>query len=90
MATAEERLMQWLRDAHAAEEQAETMLTGMAARLQNYPKLSARIKNILPRPSVRRGLCATASRGAEHNLHHQGYWGAASRHRAGAERHVRG
>ena len=44
MATAEERLMQWLRDAHAAEEQAETMLTGMAARLQNYPKLKARIK----------------------------------------------
>jgi ferritin-like metal-binding protein YciE len=30
MATAEERLMQWLRDAHAAEEQAETVLTGMA------------------------------------------------------------
>ncbi|HKG73599.1 MAG TPA: ferritin-like domain-containing protein [Aestuariivirgaceae bacterium] len=44
MATAEERLMQWLRDAHAAEEQAETMLTGMAARLQSYPKLRARIK----------------------------------------------
>jgi ferritin-like metal-binding protein YciE len=44
MATAEERLMQWLRDAHAAEEQAETMLTGMADRLQNYPKLKARVK----------------------------------------------
>jgi ferritin-like metal-binding protein YciE len=44
MATAEERLMQWLRDAHAAEEHAETMLTGMAERLQNYPKLKARIK----------------------------------------------
>jgi ferritin-like metal-binding protein YciE len=44
MATAEERLMQWLRDAHAAEVQAEAMLTGMAERLQNYPKLKARIK----------------------------------------------
>ena len=44
MANAEERLLQWLRDAHAAEEQAETMLTGMAERLKNYPKLRARIK----------------------------------------------
>jgi ferritin-like metal-binding protein YciE len=44
MANAEERLLQWLRDAHAAEEQAETMLTGMADRLKNYPKLRARIK----------------------------------------------
>jgi ferritin-like metal-binding protein YciE len=43
MEQAEERLMEWLRDAHAAEEQAETMLTGMARRLKNYPKLKARI-----------------------------------------------
>jgi len=44
MATAEERLMEWLRDAHAAEEQAKTMLTGMASRIQNYPSLKARIE----------------------------------------------
>jgi len=44
MATAEERLMEWLRDAHAAEEQAETMLSGMASRIQNYPQLKARIE----------------------------------------------
>ena len=43
MASAEERLMEWLRDAHAAEEQAETMLNGMASRLENYPELRARI-----------------------------------------------
>ena len=55
MATAEERLMQWLRDAHAAEGQAETMLTGMADRLENYPKLKARIKEHIPRPNVRHG-----------------------------------
>lgn len=30
MASAEERLTEWLRDAHAAEQQAETMLNGMA------------------------------------------------------------
>lgn len=44
MASAEERLMEWLRDAHAAEQQAETMLSGMARRVQNYPDLKARIE----------------------------------------------
>lgn len=44
MATAEERLMEWLRDAHAAEEQAKTMLSGTAGRLENYPELKARIE----------------------------------------------
>ena len=44
MAIAEERLMEWLRDAHAAEEQAETMLSGMARRIENYPDLRARIE----------------------------------------------
>jgi ferritin-like metal-binding protein YciE len=43
MVKAEDRLMHWLRDAHAAEEQAETMLNGMSRRTQNYPKLKARI-----------------------------------------------
>ncbi len=44
MASAEERLMEWLRDAHAAEEQAKTMLSGTASRIQNYPELKARIE----------------------------------------------
>ncbi|MFZ5676383.1 MAG: ferritin-like domain-containing protein [Pseudomonadota bacterium] len=44
MATAEERLMEWLRDAHAAEEQAETMLSGFAARLEHYPELKERVQ----------------------------------------------
>jgi ferritin-like metal-binding protein YciE len=44
MASAEERLMEWLRDAHAAQEQAETMLSGMARRVENYPDLKARIE----------------------------------------------
>ena len=44
MASAEERLMEWLRDAHAAEQQAETMLSGTASRLENYPELKARIE----------------------------------------------
>ena len=44
MARAEERFMEWLRDAHAAEEQAKTMLSGMASRIENYPELKARIE----------------------------------------------
>jgi ferritin-like metal-binding protein YciE len=47
MAKAEERLMEWLRDAHAAEEQAATMLSGMANRIENYPGLKARIEQHL-------------------------------------------
>lgn len=37
-------LHDWLRDAHAMEEQAETMLKGMAGRLEHYPELKARIE----------------------------------------------
>ena len=44
MATAEEHLMEWLRTAHAVEEQAETMLTAQASRLEHYPQLKARIE----------------------------------------------
>lgn len=44
MASAEERLVEWLRDAHAAEQQAETMLSGVARRLEHYPELRARIE----------------------------------------------
>ena len=39
-----EWLGQWLRDAHAMEEQAETMLNGQLSRLENYPELSERIR----------------------------------------------
>lgn len=34
----------WVRDAHAMEEQALTMLKGQAGRIENYPELSARIQ----------------------------------------------
>lgn len=44
MADLHENYLDWLRDAHAMEEQAETMLKGMAGRLEHYPALEARIK----------------------------------------------
>lgn len=40
---AREHLLDWLRDAHAMEEQAETMLKGMEGRLEHYPELRTRI-----------------------------------------------
>jgi ferritin-like metal-binding protein YciE len=44
MTEGREWLLQWLRDAHAMEEQAETMLNGQLSRLESYPELSDRIK----------------------------------------------
>ncbi|PLC49070.1 hypothetical protein CR159_15025 [Pollutimonas subterranea] len=37
-------LLDWLRDAHAMEKQAETMLTKTAERLENYPQLRAKLQ----------------------------------------------
>jgi len=44
MAGMDERLNQWLRDAHAMEQQAEQMLDAQARRIENYPELSARFE----------------------------------------------
>ncbi|GHC25577.1 hypothetical protein GCM10010082_18120 [Kushneria pakistanensis] len=45
MATdARAHLMDWLRDAHAMEQQAETMLKAQAKRIEHYPELHARIE----------------------------------------------
>ncbi len=47
MASVDETLMDWLRDAHAAEEQAQTMLSGMASRIEHYPERKNRIEEHL-------------------------------------------
>ena len=44
MATVRERLNQWLRDAHAAERQAGSMLSGTAGRNSDYPEFSERLR----------------------------------------------
>ncbi|MCV0397233.1 MAG: ferritin-like domain-containing protein [Rhizobiaceae bacterium] len=44
MADINEIVDQWLRDAHAMEEQAEQMLKAQAQRIENYPDLKARIE----------------------------------------------
>lgn len=47
MAEPQENLMDWLRDAHAMEQQAEQMLKAQAARIEHYPQLKARIEQHL-------------------------------------------
>lgn len=42
--TPEENYHDWLRDAHAMEKQAESMLKSMSGRIDNYPDLRARIE----------------------------------------------
>lgn len=44
MSQIDERLNQWLRDAHAMENQAEQMLTSMSSRIEHYPELATRIE----------------------------------------------
>lgn len=47
MASADKRLMEWLRDAHAMEEQSETMLAALAKRIENYPEVRSRVERHL-------------------------------------------
>jgi ferritin-like metal-binding protein YciE len=48
MATeAREHLLAWLKDAHAMEQQAETMLTSQIARLKHYPDLKRKLEEHL-------------------------------------------
>jgi ferritin-like metal-binding protein YciE len=47
MADKRDNLLDWLRDAHAMEQQAEQMLSAQKSRLENYPTLRARIEQHL-------------------------------------------
>lgn len=44
MTKKQDTYVQWLRDAHAMEEQALTMLESLARRLEHYPELKARLQ----------------------------------------------
>jgi ferritin-like metal-binding protein YciE len=47
MTKPKDRLLQWLRDAHAMEEQAITMLSAEARRVDGHPELKARLERHL-------------------------------------------
>ena len=51
-----ERLLEWLRDAHGMEVQAEKMLKGQAGRLEQYPKLRARVEQHIEETRAQAGL----------------------------------
>ncbi|PWE14898.1 ferritin-like domain-containing protein [Alcaligenes faecalis] len=53
---ADKHLMDWLRDAHAMEEQAETMLNSMLSRVENYPELHQRIQQHIKETQTQQGL----------------------------------
>lgn len=44
-AQASKRLLGWLEDAYAMEQEAETMMKAMAGRIENYPELKQRIEH---------------------------------------------
>jgi len=44
MSNYDDRLVQWLRDAHAMEEQALTMMQGQVSRLEHFPQLRSRLE----------------------------------------------
>lgn len=44
MTDVKKHFVNWLRDAHAMEEQAVTMLNGQAGRIENYPSLKQRVE----------------------------------------------
>ncbi|UAW97510.1 ferritin-like domain-containing protein [Halopseudomonas nanhaiensis] len=49
-------LVDWLRDAHAMEQQAETMLKAQSERLEHYPELRARIEEHITETQGQREL----------------------------------
>jgi ferritin-like metal-binding protein YciE len=59
MANAKEHLLDWLRDAHAMEQQAEQMLKAQAGRLEHYPELKARIEQHLQETLEQQRLVAS-------------------------------
>jgi ferritin-like metal-binding protein YciE len=47
MTSTESHFLDWLRNAHAMEQQGEQMLSGTASRIENYPELKAQLERHL-------------------------------------------
>ncbi len=59
MTTPRESLAAWLRDAHAMEGQAETLLTAQIERLENYPEALPRLRSHLEETKAQRQALET-------------------------------
>ncbi|HTO19962.1 MAG TPA: DUF892 family protein [Pseudomonas sp.] len=62
MTTIQDNLLDWLRDAHAMEQQAENMLSSQVERLEHYPQLRARIQQHLEETHQQRAQLETCLR----------------------------
>lgn len=51
-----EHLLAWLRDAHAREEQAETILTSLAGQIETNPEVKQRIERHIGEPREQQRL----------------------------------
>ena len=60
--TRRERLLKWLQDAYAMEQEAETMMKAMASRIENYPSLLPGSASTSRRHRGRPLPCGSASR----------------------------
>lgn len=56
MASVHDNLLDWLKDAHAMEQQAEKMLTAQAERLEHYPDLKQRIQQHIEETRWQQGV----------------------------------
>ena len=76
MATSQENLLDWLRDAHAMEQQAEKMLKAQSERLEHYPQLKARIDQHIEETRIRSGSLRLHARvpGYARRLFQSRYW----------------
>jgi len=59
MTEAQDHLLDWLQDAHAMEEQAESMLLSMSLRLTHYPELKTKIDRHIDETREQAMLLAT-------------------------------
>jgi ferritin-like metal-binding protein YciE len=64
-----DRINQWLLDAHAMEEQAETILSGQSHRIESYPELETRMRQHLEETRSQKSRLerCIARRGASHS-----------------------
>ncbi|MGF7056200.1 ferritin-like metal-binding protein YciE [Bosea sp. OAE752] len=54
--TKDDRLLVWLRDAHAMEKQAEAMLSAQSSRIESYPELKRKIEEHLAETRRQAGM----------------------------------
>ena len=64
METTEKRLTEWLRDAHAMEKHATTMLDALAKRIENYQTSKRKFNAISKKHGNRQPRCRSMSSGA--------------------------